>query len=156
MEGTEDRRERERQMKKAKYDYCKAKGVCVICCREAAFYHHVRCPGCMEKAAAQKARRTAAMTQAQRDRKNEQNRERYRRHKEAGLCTNCGKSITNGAALCHVCLLQQRRAGENYRTRHGLKKGWAEAGLCLWCGAEPAEERKLCPDCLERSREQMA
>ncbi len=37
MKASGESRERERQMKKAKYDYCKAKGICVICCREPAF-----------------------------------------------------------------------------------------------------------------------
>ena len=156
MKASGESRERERQMKKAKYDYCKARGICVICCREPAFYNHVRCPACMEKAAEQKARRTAAMTQDQRDQINEQKRERYRRNKEAGRCTNCGKGVSTGYALCPTCLIQQRRARQAYDLRSGRKKGWADAGLCIRCGAEPAEGRKLCPDCLERNREQMA
>lgn len=156
MKAPEERRERERQLKKAKYDYCKAKGICVICCREPAFYNRVRCPACLEKASAQKARQWAAMTPEQRDRKNEQKRERYRRNKEAGRCTNCGKGVTTGYALCPACLIQQRRAGRDYAIRSGRKKGWAEAGLCIRCGAEPVEDRKLCEDCLEQCRELMA
>lgn len=146
--------ERERQLKKAKYDYCKAKGICVICCKEPAFYNHVRCPSCMEKAAEQKARRIANMTQEQRDKINRQKRERYRRNKEEGRCTNCGKVVTNGYALCTTCLIQQRRAGANYRSKS--KKGYIEAGTCIWCGAERVEGKMMCSSCLERNRELMA
>lgn len=156
MKPSEESRERERQMKKAKYDYCKARGICVICCREPAFYNRVRCPSCMEKQAEAKARRTANLTRDQRDRINQQKRDRYRRYKEAGLCTNCGKGVTNGYALCPTCLIQQRRAGENYRLRHGRKKGYLEAGTCIWCGAERVEGKMMCPACLERNRELMA
>lgn len=148
--------DRERQMKKAKYDYCKAKGICVICCKEPAFYNHVRCPACMEKAAEQKAKRTANLTQEQRDKINRQKRERYRRNKESGLCTNCGRKTSNGYALCPTCLIQQRRAGENYRERHHLKKGYIESGTCIWCGAERESGKMMCPSCLERNRELMA
>ena len=156
MKASGESRERERQMKKAKYDYCKAQGICVICCREPAFYNRVRCPACMEKQAEQKARRWANMTPEQRDRINEQKRARYRRNKEAGRCTNCGKPLTTGEALCPTCRIQQRRAGESYRTRHGLKKGYLEAGTCIWCGAQRVEGKMMCPGCLERNRELMA
>lgn len=148
--------ERERAMKKAKYDYCKSKGICVICCERPAFYNHVRCPECMEKAATQKARRTANMTGEQRERINRQKRERYRKYREAGKCTNCGKATLNGYALCPSCLVQQRRAGENYRIRHDKKKGYIEAGTCIWCGKERADGYQMCPECLERNRELMA
>ena len=148
--------DRERQLKKAKYDYCKAKGICVICCKEPAFYHHVRCPACMEKAAEQKARRMANMTQEQRDKINRQKRERYHRNKSAGLCVNCGKKTNNGYALCPTCLIQQRRAGAAYRERSGKKKGYLEAGTCIWCGDKRAEGKMMCSSCLERNRELMA
>lgn len=152
----DDNRERERMLKKAAYDYCKAKGICVICRKEEAFYHHVRCPTCMEKAAAQKAQRTAGMTEEQRAHRNQVKRERYHRYKNAGLCTNCGRKAQEGKTLCTACFIQQRRCGAAYRLRSGRKKGWAEAGLCIWCGAEPEEGKKMCPACLARNRALMA
>jgi len=156
MKASTESRERERQMKKAKYDYCKAKGICVICCREAAFDGRVRCPSCIEKQTLRQAKRDASMTSVQRERKNAQKRERYHRYKDAGRCTNCGKPVTGPNAVCPTCLIQQRRAGAAYRLRSGKKKGWVEAGRCVRCGAEPAEGRKLCPSCLEKNRELMA
>ncbi len=116
----------------------------------------MRCPACLEKQAEQKARRWANMTPEQRDRKNEQKRERYRRYKAAGRCTNCGKEVANGSALCPACLIQQQRAGRDYAIRSGRKKGYLEAGTCIWCGAERVEGKMMCPDCLERNRELMA
>lgn len=154
VKDSEETRARERQMKKATYEYCKAKGICVICRKEPAFYNRVRCPSCMEKAAAQQARRTANLTQEQREKINRQKRERYSRNKAEGRCTNCGKVATNGYALCPTCLIQQRRAGERYRMKN--KKGYIDAGTCIWCGAERAEGYKMCPTCLERNRELMA
>lgn len=147
--------ERERQLKKAKYDYCKSKGICVICCKEPAFYHHVRCPSCMEKAAEQKARRTANLTKEQRDRINQTERDRYWRNKESGLCTNCGRKAVEGKTLCQVCFIQQRRAGAAYRVRSGRKKGYIESGTCIWCGAERVEGKMMCMSCLGRNRELM-
>ena len=96
------------------------------------------------------------MTPEQRDRINGQKRERYRRYKAEGRCTNCGRTVTTGYALCPTCLTRQRRTGQEYELRSGRKKGWAEAGLCIRCGAEPAEGRKLCAECLEKNRELMA
>ena len=156
MRASAESRERERQYKKITYEYCKAKGICVICRREPAFYNRVRCPSCMEKQAQQKANRTAKMTQEQRDRKNQQKRERYHRYKDAGLCVNCGKPAQEGKTLCTRCLIQQRRNGAAYRERSGKKKGYREAGTCSWCGAERAEGYKLCQSCLERNRELLA
>lgn len=156
MQASAESRERERRFKKIAYDYCKAKGICVICQREEAFYRHVRCPACMEKAAEQKARRTADMTPEQRAYQNQLKRERYHRNKAAGLCVNCGKKAQDGKTMCATCVIQQRRAGAAYRLRSGKKKGWAEAGLCIRCGAEPISGRKLCPDCLERNQAAMA
>ena len=147
---------RERQMKKAAYDYCKAKGICVICRKEEAFYNHVRCPACMEKAAAQKARRTASLTPEQRDRINRQKRERYHRNRAAGLCVNCGRKAQDGRSMCLRCDSQAKRCAADYRIRSGRKKGWAEAGLCIWCGGERVEGKQMCPVCLERNRALMA
>lgn len=148
--------ERERQMKKAKYDYCKAKGICVICCKEPAFYNRVRCPSCIEKAAEQKAKRTANLTTEQRDHINQTKRTRYWRYRENGLCANCGRKAVEGKSLCNVCFIQQRRAGAAYRERSGKKKGWSEAGLCLFCGGERVEGKMLCKTCLEKNRDLMA
>lgn len=156
MEAKEDSRERERRMKKAAYDYCKRKGICVICQKEPAFYNKVRCPSCMEKQTLRQAKRSANMTQANRDDKNRKKRERYHRLKEAGLCVNCGRKAQEGKTTCVKCNMQQRRCGESYRIRSGKKKGWDERGLCIRCGGERVEGKKICDSCLERNRELMA
>lgn len=148
--------DREKKMKKAKYDYCKAKGICVICCKEPAFYNHVRCPSCIEKMALRQAARNANATDEDRAIKNAKKRERYHRYKDAGKCTNCGKTALEGKALCQKCMIQQRRHGAAYRERSGRKKGYIEAGTCIWCGAERVEGKMMCPTCLERNRELMA
>lgn len=146
--------ERERRLKKAKYDYCKSKGICVVCCEEPAFEGRVRCPACIEKKSVQQARRIANMTEEDREKIRQQKRDRYWSYKEAGLCTNCGKETADGKALCIECSLRQRKAEERYREKK--KKGWSEFGLCVWCGAEPVEGKKMCPTCLERNQGLMA
>lgn len=148
--------ERERQLKKAKYDYCKDKGICVICCKEEAFYNHVRCPSCMEKQVLRQAKRQQNLSKEQREHINSMKRERYRRYKESGRCVNCGKQTKNGERVCPTCLIQERKAGTAYRERNGKKKGYAEAGLCIWCGGERVEGKMMCPSCLDRNRELMA
>lgn len=147
---------RERQMKKATYDYCKAKGICVICRKEPAFYNHVRCPACIEKQANRQAQRLATMTEEQRAHRNQVKRERYHRNKAAGLCVNCGKKSQDGKVLCARCDIQAKRNAADYRIRSGRTKGWADAGRCIWCGGERVEGKQMCPDCLERNRALMA
>lgn len=153
-ETKEGKKEREQRLKKAKYDYCKAKGICVICCEEPAFDWHVRCPACMEKASAQKARRTANLTEEDREKIRQQKRDRYWKYKNAGLCANCGKQTCDGKTLCIDCTTKQRKAEKKYRAKK--KKGWSEIGLCAWCGSEPVEGKKMCPSCLERNQNLMA
>ena len=148
--------ERERQMKKATYEYCKQKGICVVCRKEEAFYNHVLCPSCMEKRAQYRADKRANMTQEERELKNAKRRERYHRYKAEGRCVNCGGKAMETNALCQKCYIQSSRAHEAYHIRTGRKKCYEERGLCIRCGGDRVEGYKLCPECLEKNREMMA
>lgn len=53
--------------------------------------------------------------QAWKDTRNKHRREKYRLHKEAGLCVECGKKRANRGVFCDECFLKRKRAGGDIR-----------------------------------------
>lgn len=74
----------------------------------------------------------------------DQQAERYRRHRAAGLCY-CGRARAEGRTRCEACLGNNGAAGRARRT------GKIAVGLCA-CGRELRPGKRTCSHCATRGR----
>jgi predicted amidophosphoribosyltransferase len=86
---------------KERYNVLKAQGVCVVCGYAAATDGKTRCDVCRsrDRKCNNERYRKGISTESVR----QAARERYQRMKAAGLCTRCGKPVTDGHARCWTC-----------------------------------------------------
>lgn len=113
---------------------------CVDCGRqdERTLSGKPRCAKCNAKANSRARKRKAVPP----ERRNEYEREKYRRLKEAGLCVYCGKPADGNFVSCIYCRLRRRKYNVVASARaHPGRQGnmlsrldWKELGLCARCG----------------------
>lgn len=72
---------------------------------------------------------------------------RFRRFKEAGLCSVCGKARDTVRLICTTC---SGKLKERWRKRNRTLK---ESGLCVVCGESELMTRSLCKTCRSRTLE---
>lgn len=144
--GLEKRRAEGRKL----YNWYKSKGICVKCGHRSVELNKTMCSECLQKAADGKREWQSKLTNAQRDRLNDQHRERKHRLIEDGRCPTCGKRITDTRyKMCLECRLAARR----WKRDHIQRKRWKESGLCWHCGSEEVVDGKtLCRECLDKQR----
>lgn len=86
--------------------------------------------------------------------------ERRKLRWEQGLCTQCGKALTDKQyRMCLECRLYYRRRKEVQNRRNGVlpKVLLDGVNLCHLCGKAPPEAPyKLCPECLKSARSHLA
>lgn len=82
----------------------------------------------------------------------------YYDRKAKGLCTQCGKPVTDGMTTCKECRLKksERRSKDDktreYRRNYTAKK--KAEGLCIYCGTRKAREGKVaCEECGKKQAE---
>lgn len=117
MSGTSA--ERKAQANKARYEYLKARGRCVVCA-QPAFSGRTMCAECLYKQTLRNIGRT--LSEEQKVQSCKAHRERYLERKAAGLCVTCGKPAEQGRVRCMECLLKNRLdKQESKRRKHAVE-----------------------------------
>ena len=135
-------------------DVHKELGICVVCGKRLAEPGRVSCIECLSRGRIKKAEKHKKMTEEERKEKNQQinklHRELYKKRKDAGVCTRCGKrKPMSGRPICIEC---HARATRNRKTKiDGIPRSeYPNYGLCYFCGAPTYKDFKECKSCYER------
>lgn len=102
-------------------DVYKELGICVVCGKRLAEPGRVSCIECLSRDRIKKAEKRKEMTEEERKEKNQQiskgHRELYKKRKDAGVCTRCGKrKPMSGHPICIECHI---RAARNRKLKRG-------------------------------------
>lgn len=129
--------------------YRKSVGMCIRCGNDKiAVNSTTMCLKCLDERREYQAKRFAAMTPEEKQRRKERNnarrREKQAKHRSEGVCTICGKPAYNGKRRCMEHFLYFKRYDMEVKKR--MKKGYAELGLCRICGGECVPGKKFCPE----------
>ena len=124
---------------KEEYKWYKAHHICPVCRKNRAAPNRVSCDDCLEKdrIKSQNRRKRKEATDAL----NKYKRETYKKRKEEGLCTVCGKKKSlYTQTCCYECTIKRRRA--KIRSYNNLKPD--RTGLCKWCDNKALPEKIYC------------
>lgn len=135
-----DALQEKRKQNKERYDRLKGRGMCVKCGRLKAEEGHSLCLVCRMDLRGRSHHRTEEEKEA----KAAYMRDRFAKHKAAGLCVDCDKPAYRNHVRCYEHYIYQRM--RNTARRNKQKLGYTEIGLCRICGKEPAPGKKLCPE----------
>lgn len=86
------------------------------------------------------------------ERKYKHQREKYRKRKEAGLCTTCGKKPAEYGIYCYEHYLYHKRKIREWcdRNKPKIREERRKQGLCTFCGAPRMNGRTVCEKCYSR------
>lgn len=107
------------------------------------------------------------LSEEQRQRHNQYQREIYCKRKKRGVCVKCGRNSTvAGTVHCDECRMKRRKYDRKYRLKKRgdenrtmpLRDIWKESGLCYRCGSPVSDRCKsngirkvmLCERCYQK------
>lgn len=133
--------------KKARREWYKARGICVVCGHRDAAGKMTMCAECLYKAN-EATRKWASKNPGY---WREYQKKRRERLLEEGKCVKCGRENDNpGRKCCRACALKER---QHYLRTRVLKA--KPAGVCSWCDRPALEGHKLCAEHYARAAQSM-
>ena len=127
--------------------------ICVVCHQAEAFPGRRACYNCLEKDLESATRKYKNASLEEKEKRNAAVRRRRKEKSEAGLCTMCGKPLTDKRySLCLSCRIYHRRWTQENRT----PPNYMRLGLCRFCGKETVEGKAYCAAHLAQMRELIA
>ena len=123
--------------RKAKYEWYKARHICVACNRERAFENMTMCPACLEKNSA----KSAIWREKDREKARASSKRCYDRKKAEGRCVKCGKPNPNAGnnCRCPACARDWKIWSRTNRV-HRVRPD----GVCIICDKPVYGDKKLC------------
>lgn len=156
----EELKAKKRAYEKHRRDWLREHGICVWCGHAAAEPGKVLCIGCEIKNSENHARawecKSPEEKKAATARKGVYLKERKRRFRENGQCTDCGKKLAEGYPfrICLECRIKRKRYYDADREKKG-HISWEQRTSGYYCYrcCKPIEfgERNLCPECYEKT-----
>lgn len=156
------------QASKDRYEWYKAHHICPRCGQADAAPGRTLCFDCLEKDRERNLKRYYELSDAEKEthlkKESILNKERYKRHKENGICVRCLKKATHGLYCYEHSIREKRKSSERSQTqkleRHErglIPKFRKENKLCLWCASPLREEDNFyCSTCMEKKRKYAA
>jgi len=148
---SEEQKARKRERDIARYDWYKEHGICVHCGRNTAMINSISCPDCSYKRAEKQRERRQNNIDKCREKDRIRCRERRRKRKAAGLCTNCGKKTPyKSRAYCYECMIKSQAHRRKYlRIKNcGVEnlrsQFFRENDLCSFCGKPVIPGKRTC------------
>lgn len=155
---SQEEKQRQAELNKARYQYLKARGRCVTCGERDAYTMagRVRCADCTEK----KKPGDESYRNDEENRKKiaEKRTLRYKRLKAAGICADCEKrDAAAGKVRCTQCLAKNRNS-QRHKREDVISRDIAKyIGLCVRCLKHPTmEEKSLCEMCYQKTCDSLA
>ena len=116
-------------------------GICPLCKKELIMGSERTCPECRAKMAERQSKKRKEHPDIVREQRRRSESATYTRRKEQGLCTRCGKELTDKRFFtcdkCRAYLREKDRAPIEKRERY-------KYNLCLFCDNELVEGHKVC------------
>lgn len=133
-----------------KREYLKEIGVCK-CGKEVAI-GFTSCPDCLEKDRQKKEQKRVSNRQEYNEYMKEYRKNQTQKRRAEGLCTRCGKKLTDTSkATCAECRVKMRKQKNKRNAGKIPRSEWIENGMCYHCGKPVMDGKKVCPECYERN-----
>lgn len=160
--------EKEMESRRKSKQFYISLSICPKCKKEAIFGDEKMCPECKAdiykyNRSYIKKRKENGFADADKQKELEAKKKRYYRHKEQGICVECGKSPAKaGRVRCCACLIKN---AEKSRNRHYEKVKNKEIpdrfayrkenGLCLVCEKPVYKKFSFCKECYDKKCESL-